>query len=55
MFTSYVQLRHRKAYPKMTELTHFMGGVGKQISFPYIGKMDMVEDKGNLLTSDNVR
>ena len=53
MFTSYVALRHRDAYPRIAELLPFLEGVCQKIAFPHFGKMEMVEEHCKLLTSDD--
>ena len=53
MFSGYVVLRHRDAYPKMTELPYFLEQACRKASYPYIGKMEMVKDDSKLKSSEN--
>ena len=53
MFAGYVALRHRDAYPRLIELPRFLESVCQEMSFPHIGKLEMVEEYCKLLTSDD--
>ena len=53
MFTDYVELRHRDAYPRLTALPRFLEGVCQKVSFPHIGKMEMVYEHCKVLASDD--
>ena len=53
MFTGYVELRERDAYPQLSELPHFLKKACRRFSYPHIGKIEMVKDDSKLLTSKN--
>ena len=52
MFACYVALCHGDAYLRLAELARFLEGVCHRISYPHVGKMEIVDDCSRLLTSD---
>ena len=53
MFTGHIDLRQRSAFPRMAELPFFIRRVCREMSFPYVGEMEMEKDFGKLRTSDD--
>ena len=53
MFTGYIELRNRSAYPQMDELPYLLERTCREMSFPHVGKIQFKQDYGKLRTSQN--